>query len=308
MRQASVRWLTGLAVVTGMAISSSAGLCQASQRTGQDRVVLGRLSRRAGRRGRQRPRQRHRLLQAALAFDPRTPALQQSLMLSLIAQGRFDESLPYADKLKDSARCRALFAPGAGGRLHSARRILPRPRYWLKLSLESDLDRLITGVMTAWAKQGAGERQDAMAYLDKLQGPGMVRPVQVLPPRADRRCGRHARQRPTRSTPRRCDNVAAGGAAPETWLRAAEAYAGFLARKGDKAKALSVLDQAETFRRGKLSRSSPARQDRPRATRSRRWSPARPTVPPKSCSISPPRSIAAAASLSCASICNMRWR
>ena len=37
----------------------------------------------------------------ALAFNPGDTSLQQSLMLSLIAQGRFEESLVYADKLKE---------------------------------------------------------------------------------------------------------------------------------------------------------------------------------------------------------------
>src|SRR6185436_2483351 len=47
-------------------------------------------------------------------------------------------------------------------------------------------------------------------------------------------------------------DTAAGGAAPETWMRNAQAYASFLSRRGDKAKALSVLDQAEAFAPGKL--------------------------------------------------------
>ncbi|TJU93177.1 MAG: tetratricopeptide repeat protein, partial [Mesorhizobium sp.] len=47
-------------------------------------------------------------------------------------------------------------------------------------------------------------------------------------------------------------DTAAGGAAPETWMRNAQAYASFLARKGDKDKAISVLDQAEAFSPGKL--------------------------------------------------------
>ena len=38
-------------------------------------------------------------------------------------------------------------------------------------------------------------------------------------------------------------NTAAGGAAPETWIRAAEAYAGFLARHGHKDKALVRFDR-----------------------------------------------------------------
>ena len=36
----------------------------------------------------------------ALAFDPENQPLQQSLMLALISEGRFDEALPYAEKLK----------------------------------------------------------------------------------------------------------------------------------------------------------------------------------------------------------------
>ena len=37
----------------------------------------------------------------ALAFDPENQPMQQSLMLALISQGRFDEALPYAEKLKN---------------------------------------------------------------------------------------------------------------------------------------------------------------------------------------------------------------
>ena len=44
----------------------------------------------------------------------------------------------------------------------------------------------------------------------------------------------------------------AGGAAPETWLRAAEAYAGFLPAQGKKDAALAVLDKADEFSAGRL--------------------------------------------------------
>jgi Flp pilus assembly protein TadD len=47
-------------------------------------------------------------------------------------------------------------------------------------------------------------------------------------------------------------DTAAGGAAPETWMRNAQAYATFLARKGEKDKAVAVLVQAEAFSPGKL--------------------------------------------------------
>ena len=68
------------------------------------------------------------------------------------------------------------------------------------------------------------------------------------------------------------DDVAAGGAAPETWLRAAEAYAGFLMREGKKDEALDVLDQSDEFSAGRAADRRAAQADRQGASRSRRWS------------------------------------
>ncbi|CCV12314.1 conserved hypothetical protein [Mesorhizobium sp. STM 4661] len=190
----------------------------------------------------------------ALAFNPGDTSLQQSLMLSLIAQGRFDESLVYADKLKtvpDVERFSRLAL--AVDSFH--KKDFSKAEYWLKLSLESDLDRLISGVMTGWAKQGAGDSSDALAFVDKLQGPdwfglfksfhrALIADASGLPEKADELYAATLQ------------DTTAGGAAPETWLRNAQAYVSFLARKGDKAKALSVLDQAETFAPGKVEISA----------------------------------------------------
>ena len=46
-----------------------------------------------------------------------------------------------------------------------------KAQYWLKLSLEADLDRLISGVMTGWAMEGDGKAADALDYVGKLDGP-----------------------------------------------------------------------------------------------------------------------------------------
>ncbi|TIT47940.1 MAG: hypothetical protein E5W64_15750, partial [Mesorhizobium sp.] len=173
----------------------------------------------------------------ALAFNPSDTALQQSLMLSLIAQGRFDESLVYADKLKevpDVERFSRLAL--AVDSFH--KKDFTKAQYWLKLSLESDLDRLISGVMSGWAEQGAGQASEAMASIDKLQGPdwfglfksfhrALIADAANMPEKAE------AIYAAT------MQDTAAGGAAPETWMRNAQAYASFLARKGDKAKAIS---------------------------------------------------------------------
>ncbi len=194
----------------------------------------------------------------ALEFDPANKQLQQSLMLSLISQGRFDEALPYADKLKAEPEVERF------SRLALAVDSIRRKDYagaetWLKLALESDLDRLITGLVTAWAKLGSGDADGALSFLEGLDGPewyalfigyhrALVADAAGLKDEAD------AAYTAT------IDNLPAGGAAPDTWLRAAEAYAGFLARAGETQRALGILDRAEEFASGRLPIESLRRQ------------------------------------------------
>ena len=250
MRQGRARWLTGLAIVTGMAIS---GLpAYAKQTTEPVKITSFSGAYLAARiaEGDNDLDNAIAYYKQALAFAPGDTSLQQSLMLSLIAQGRFEESLAYADKLKevpDVERFSRLAL--AVDSFH--KKDFAKAQYWLKLSLESDLDRLISGVMSGWAEQGAGDATEAMASVDKLQGPdwfglfksfhrALIADASGLPEKAD------AIYAATLA------DTTAGGASPETWMRNAQAYASFLARKGDKDKALSVLDQAEAFSPGKL--------------------------------------------------------
>ncbi|UVK44294.1 tetratricopeptide repeat protein [Mesorhizobium sp. AR07] len=250
MQQGRARWLTGLAIVTGMAILAMPAY--AKQTTEPVRITSFSGAYLAARiaEGDNDLDSAIAYYKQALAFNPGDAGLQQSLMLSLIAQGRFDESLVYADKLKeipDVERFSRLAL--AVDSFH--KKDFTKAQYWLKLSLESDLDRLISGVMSGWAQQGAGQASDAMASIDKLQGPdwfglfksfhrALIADASGMPEKAE------AIYAAT------MQDTAAGGAAPETWMRNAQAYASFLARKGDKAKALSVLDQAEAFAPGKL--------------------------------------------------------
>lgn len=186
----------------------------------------------------------------ALEFDPSNKQLQQSLMLALISQGRFDEALPLADKLKAEPEVER-FSRLALAVDSIRREDYSRAENWLKLALESDLDRLITGIMTAWAKVGAGDAKGALAFLDKLDGPewyslfigyhsGLVAEAAGFKDEADI---------VFKAT---VENVAAGGAAPDTWMRAAEAYANFLVRSGRKDDALAVLARADEFAPGRL--------------------------------------------------------
>ena len=186
----------------------------------------------------------------ALAFDPENQPLQQSLMLALISEGRFDEALPYAEKLKAAPEIERL------SRLALAVDAFRKKDYrtaepLLTFAEESDLDGLIAKVMTAWAKLGAGDKGGAMATIDEMAGPdwyglfvsyskGLVAEQAGLNEEADA------------AYQSAIDDVAAGGAAPDAWLRAAEAYAGFLARQGNKDAALAVLEKADEFASGRL--------------------------------------------------------
>lgn len=254
MRQGCARWLTGLAIVTGMAISGLPAYAKETTEPVNITSFSGAYLAARVAEGDNDLDSAIAYYKQALAFAPGDTSLQQSLMLSLIAQGRFEESLVYAHKLKtvpDVERFSRLAL--AVGSFH--KKDFTKAEYWLKLSLESDLDRLISGVMTGWAKQGAGNPSEAMASIDRLQGPdwfglfksfhrALIADASGLPEKAD------AIYAAT------LQDTATGSAAPETWMRNAQAYASFLARKGDKDKALSVLDQAEAFAPGKVEISA----------------------------------------------------
>ncbi|MER8916644.1 tetratricopeptide repeat protein [Mesorhizobium sp. M0761] len=250
MRQGRARWLAGLAIVAGMAISPLPAYAKESTDPVKITSFSGAYLAARIAEGDNDLDNAIAYYKQALAFNPGDTSLQQSLMLSLIAQGRFEESLVYADKLKavpDVERFSRLAL--AVDSFH--KKDFTKAQYWLKLSPESDLDRLISGVMSGWAQEGAGDPTGAMASIDKLQGPdwfglfksfhrALIADAAGLSDKAD------ALYDATLT------DVTAGGAAPETWMRNAQAYASFLARKGNKNKALYVLDKAEAFAPGKL--------------------------------------------------------
>ncbi|MBN9250525.1 MAG: tetratricopeptide repeat protein, partial [Mesorhizobium sp.] len=254
MRQRRVRWLAGLAMMTGLVFPGQAVVAQEAAKPIEITSFSGAFLAARVAEGDNDLDNAITYYKQALAFAPDDTTLQQSLMLSLIAQGRFDESLPYADKLKEVPDVER-FSRLALAVDTFRKKDYAKAEYWLKLSLQADLDRLIAGVMTGWARAGAGDGADAMAYVDKLQGPewfdlfksyhrALIADASGLKDKA-----REAYEATVK-------NSAAAGAAPETWLRCVESYARFLARNGEKDKALEALDQAETFVSGKIEISA----------------------------------------------------
>jgi len=186
----------------------------------------------------------------ALMFAPDDKALQQSLMLALIAHGEFNASLPFAEKLKTEPEVER-FSRLALAVDSFRKKDYPAAEIWLKLVLESDLDRLIVSLMTGWAKTGAGDAEGAVDFLKKLDGPDWYALFATFH-RALIAENAGLKDEADKAFTETLDNAVAGAAAPDTWLRAAEAYAGFLARQGDKARALAILDRADEFAAGRL--------------------------------------------------------
>ncbi len=187
----------------------------------------------------------------AFAFDPDNRTIQQSLLLGLISQGSFDAALPFAEKLKEVPEVER-FSRLALGVEAIRQASYGDAGYWLKLSLESDLDRLITGLMAAWTKLGAGDGGDALAALDALAGPEWYE-LFVAYHRALIAEQAGEADAAAAAFAAAADNLAAAGAAPETYMRLLESYAGFLARKGERDAALAVLDRADAFSAGRLT-------------------------------------------------------
>jgi tetratricopeptide (TPR) repeat protein len=186
----------------------------------------------------------------ALSFDPDNQSLQQSLLLALISEGDFDQALPWADKLKtlpDVERFSRLMLAVDDFR----KKDYSGAQNLLQLSVQSDLDKLITGLMTGWARAGGGDAKGALDDLAKLEGPdwyglfvGYHRALIADQGGLDGEAENIYKAS--------LDNVSAGGTAPETWLRAADSYARFLARKGRKKDALDVLDKVDAFASGRV--------------------------------------------------------
>jgi len=186
----------------------------------------------------------------ALQFDPANQAMKQSLMVTLMAAGDFDSALPLADELKtvpDVERFSRVALAIDSFRKHD----YAKAEHWLKLALETDLDKLITGLMTAWARSGANDHKGALAAVDALSGPPwydlFVSYHRAL--LAERAGDRALALKAYEAT---LDNTGAAAAAPETYLRAAEAHAGYLARIGRKDDALKVIDRAGEMFSGRV--------------------------------------------------------
>lgn len=177
----------------------------------------------------------------ALRFDPGNELLERELLLTLVSSGQLDDALDLAERMKDVPDIERVSRVVLGidalrkGDYAGADAVL-------QLSADNDLERLLTGVMRAWAKAGAGETDAALDILDTLNGPewynlfvsyhtGLIQKVSGN--------GDAALERLRAAS----EDTAGAAASPLTYLRLAAAHARLEAEQGDTEAAIAAIDR-----------------------------------------------------------------
>ncbi len=186
----------------------------------------------------------------ALTFDPKNSELRQSLLLVLLTDGQFKQALPIADELKSVPEIER-FSRLALGIDALNRKQYQKVNTLMMLSLQSDLDRMITGLISAWAKAGAGKPNEALSMIDKLQGPEGFTLFKTY---NSALIADMAGQKDKAATfyQSALDDKANMAAAPDTYERLIEAFASFKIRNGDQAGAAALVKEASEMLSGRM--------------------------------------------------------
>lgn len=187
----------------------------------------------------------------AMAFDPENNQIKQDLMLVLLTEGRFKDAMPLAEELRNVPEIERF------SRVALAIDAISKKQYrkvgpLLMLSMQSDMDRLATGLTNAWVKVGQGNPKQALADVLKLEGPewyGLFRTYHaalIADLAGQKQDARNYFQQAL-------DDRPGGGAAPDTYERIVMAYASFKLRQGDKDGAIATLKEGEELLNGRMT-------------------------------------------------------
>ncbi len=177
----------------------------------------------------------------ALRFDPGNAGLKRDLMVALVTDGQVETALPHASALRDDPEAQRVARLVLGvdamreGRYGDAAQLLDG-------FVANDLERLLTGIVGAWALNGTGDDEGALEAIDALAGPewfalfvsyhgALIADAADMPAEARRRFDEAL------------NNATGGSASPLTYLRMIEAHARFLARNGETTLAMEAIER-----------------------------------------------------------------
>jgi tetratricopeptide (TPR) repeat protein len=188
------------------------------------------------------------LYERALGFEPTNTDIKQRLMVLLFNNGMFDEGIAIANDLKGDPVLENVSRLALG--IDAIRqREYKNAENLLSYAGVNDLERLVYGLLQAWALQGDGELDKAQAAIDKLEGPDWYGIFKTFHSAALEEASGNVDQARRLYTELITDQNSAG-TAPDTYIRATMALAGMESRDGNRQKALDAIATGSAFSAG----------------------------------------------------------
>ncbi|NVP56278.1 tetratricopeptide repeat protein [Mycoplana rhizolycopersici] len=185
------------------------------------------------------------LYRITLQYDPTNTEVKERLMITLLLNGDFEEGVKLAQALKDDPAVERITTVVRGMDAIRKREYRTAEKI-LVYSGPNDLDRMMNGLLVAWAKFGDGKTKQALATISDMEGPDWFAIFKNY------NAGAIAAAAGDRDTARKRLNDAildrnGGAAAPDTFMRAVMALARLEAREGNKQKALDAISVGENL-------------------------------------------------------------
>lgn len=185
------------------------------------------------------------LYRKALRFEPDNADIKQRLMVLLFNNGMFDEGVAIADELKGDPLLENVSRMALG--IDALRqRQYTKAQNLLDYAGINDLERLVYGLLQAWALYGDGKADKAHATIEELQGPEWYGIFKAFNQAAMHEASGDVAGARRLYTAIITDQNSAG-TAPDTYIRAAMSLAAMEAREGNPQKARDAIATGNAF-------------------------------------------------------------
>ena len=188
------------------------------------------------------------LYRMALEYEPDNTDIKQRLMVLFFNNGQFEEGVALAHGLKGDPVIEST-AQLALGINAIRKREFTSAQTILDQSSVSDLERLLNGLLKAWAHLGDGKGDKAQETIDALEGPEWYGIFKTFHSAALQEAVGNKDEARRLYTAVITDQNSAG-TAPDTYISAAMGLAVLEARDGNKQKALDAISTGSAFAPG----------------------------------------------------------
>ncbi len=167
----------------------------------------------------------------AMQFDPENKFLKQNAFLTLLSNGNFEEAVALGKQIKALDNSPPVVAIVLG--VDAIRsKAWSRAIKILSSVGKGDLERLLTGMLTAWSQHATGQTSVALETLDQLEGPGWFKIFSEYHGGLIAAAGGQQEDALVRLQ-KAVDNRAGGTTAVHTYMRSVETLARLQMKAGD---------------------------------------------------------------------------